>query len=325
MKVRHEQLPLWNPVEAYLERLAPGTARVMEERLRSLARELGVEHRSFGWHELVPDRLAGIRDGLLAAGVAAGTVNVALAAVRGVARTARDLGIIGAARCGELGRVRNAPTAPDILGRALSHRELSALFAACAQDHSAAGGRDQAILAAMYAGGMRAGELSALELGDWTAEPPGLRVRVGRGHALRTVLLGPRGADAVAGWVALRGSAPGRLFLPVSKGGAIAAERLRGGGVRTMLRKRAEDAGIARLTAHDVRHSAIRDLWRAGASILTVMRVVGGASAWTLERYCRSGVQDGSRIGRSKERGRTAYHRWEPAEQEPDVLALLRR
>ncbi len=91
------------------------------------------------------------------------------------------------------------------------------------------------------------------------------------------------------------------------------------------MRKRAEGAGIGRLTAHDVRHTAIRDLWRAGASVLTVRRVVGGASAWTLERYCRSGARDGSRIGRRKERGRTAYHRWEPAEREPDVLALLRR
>ena len=56
-----------------------------------------------------------------------------------------------------------------------------------------------------------------------------------------------------------------------------------------------------------------------------MVRAVGGASPWTLERYCRSRSCDGSGTGRRKGRGRTGYHRWEPAEREPDVLALLRR
>ncbi len=321
----HERLPLWNPVDAYLEGLTPKTARVMEGRLRSVARHLGVEHRRFAWHELDPDRLVSIRDGLLEAGTAPGTVNVALAAIRGIARTARDLGLIGYAGCGELVGIPNASTDPDILGRALSHREMSALFATCARDRSAAGVRDLAILSAMYAGGMRANELSALELDDWTCEPPGLRVLVGRSYALRTVLLGPKAADAVAGWIAIRGGRPGPLFLPLVKSGSIAGRRLTGSGVRAMLRERAEDAGLKGLTAHDVRHTAIRDLWRAGASVLTVMRVVGGASPMALERYCRSGSRGASGIGRAKQRGRTGYHRWEPAERDPNVLALLRR
>ncbi len=80
----YEQLPLWNPVDAYLERLTAETGRVMEGRLRSVARYLGVEYRIFGWHELDPDRLVGIRDGLLEGGMAPGTVNVTLAAIRGV-------------------------------------------------------------------------------------------------------------------------------------------------------------------------------------------------------------------------------------------------
>lgn len=321
----YEQLPLWNPVDAYLERLTPETGRVMEGRLRSVARHLGVEYRIFGWHELDSDRLSSIRCGLLGGGMAPGTVNVTLAAIRGVARAARDRGIIGYAQYGELERVPNASTDPDTLGRALSHQEMSALFATCARDRSTAGIRDLAILSAMYAGGMRANELAALELCDWTSEPPSLRVRVGRGYALRTVLLGPKAANAVAGWVSIRGGGPGPLFLPLIKSGSIVGRHLTGSGVRAMLRERAEDAGIKRLTAHDMRHTAIRDLWRAGASVLTVMRVVGGASPMALERYCRSGSRGASKIGRAKERGRTGYHRWEPTDREPDILALLRR
>jgi integrase len=323
--VRYEQLPLGNPVDVYLDGLKAETRRVMEGRLRSVACYLGVEHRGFAWHELEPERLAAIRDGLLESGVAPGTINVALAAIRGVARTARDIGIISYTRCGELVRVPNASTDPETLGRALSPREMSALFATCARDRSVAGIRDLAILSAMYAGGMRANELAALEPEDWVPEPPSLQVRVGRGYSLRTVLLGPRAADAVAGWVAIRGRGPGPLFLPLIKGGSIEGRRLTGSGVRAMLHERAEDAGIDRVTAHDMRHTAIRDLWRAGANVLTVMRVVGSASPWTLERYCRSGSRGGSGNGPAKQRGRTAYHRWEPGVREPDILALLRR
>jgi len=92
-----------------------------------------------------------------------------------------------------------------------------------------------------------------------------------------------------------------------------------------MLRDHAEAAGLEGLTAHDMLHTAIRDLWRAGASVLTVMRVVGGASPMALERYCHSGSRGDSGIGRAKQRGRTGYHRWEPAERDPNVFALLRR
>ena len=133
---------------------------------------------------------------------------------------------------------------------------MSALFATCARDHSTAGVKDLAILSAMYAGGMRASELAASEVDDWTSEPPGLRVRVGRGYALRTVQLGSKAENAVAGWVAIRGGGPGPLFPPLVKSGSIVGRRLTGSGVRVMLRKRGEDAGIGRLKAHDVRHTA---------------------------------------------------------------------
>ena len=190
---------------------------------------------------------------------------------------------------------------------------------------SVAGGRNLAILPAMYAGGMRAGELAALELGDWTEDAPDLHMWVARGCALRTVRLGPRAADVGCGWVGIRAGALARLFLPVNKGRQVACDRLTASRVRVILRKLVGDAGLEGLTAHDVRHTAIHDLWRAGTSVLTVMRAVGGASPRTLERGCRSRSSGASGIGRAKERGWTGYHRREHAERDQDILALLRR
>ena len=180
------------------------------------------------------------------------------------------------------------------------------------------------MLSALYATGMRATELVALEPEDWAHEPPSLRIRSGRGRKERTVLLGTRAADAVAGWEALRGETPGRLFLPLNKGGLVAGERMTSGGVHGIVRKRSERAGIKPLSAQDIRHTAVAHLWRQGVAPLTLLRILGDSSLWTLERYChgRPAVS-----GRARRRGWTPYHRWEETERDysVDVLALVRR
>ena len=180
------------------------------------------------------------------------------------------------------------------------------------------------MLSTLYATGMRTTELVALEPGDWTHEPPSLRIRSGRSRKERTALLGTRVADAVAGWAATRGGVPGRLFLPLNRGGLVAGERMTSGGVHGIVRKRSEQAGVEQLSAQDIRHTAIAHLWRQGASPLTLLRILGDTSLSTLERYCH---QHPTEAGRAKRRGRTPYHRWEESERdyEVDVLALVRR
>ncbi len=284
-----------------------------------------VRHEDFDWREMDGDLLEHVRDGLLGAGVAPGTVNVALAAVRGVVRVARDLELVSYERYAGLEAVRGLPRDPEPVGRAATGRELDALFAVCARDGSAGGVRDLAMVAALYAGGMHASELVALELKDWSPEPASLSVRSGREYQLQTILLGPRAADAVAGWVAIRGRRPGHLFLPISKGGGISGDGMTAHAVYGVTTTRSKAAGLQPpLTPHDLRRTTIRDLTRAGAGPLTVKRIVGAASLWTLERYRDAGLR---RDRRAKRRGQTPYHKWEEVEIGPDVdvFALLRR
>ena len=96
------------------------------------------------------------------------------------------------------------------------------------------------------------------------------------------------------------------------------------GGVHGIVRKRSEQAGIKPLSAQDIRHTAVAHLWRQGVAPLTLLRILGDSSLWTLERYCHGRPAVSDRVRRS---GRTQYHRWEEAERdyEVDVLALVRR
>jgi integrase/recombinase XerD len=96
-------------------------------------------------------------------------------------------------------------------------------------------------------------------------------------------------ARAVGDWVALRGAAPGALFLPVNKGGAIRGAGLSAAAIYKVLQKRLGQAGVAELSPHDFRRTFVGDLLDAGIDLATVQQLAGHASVTTTARYDRRG------------------------------------
>jgi Phage integrase family len=90
----------------------------------------------------------------------------------------------------------------------------------------------------------------------------------------------------------VRGDAPGPLFVPVDKAGKMTMRRMIGSAVLYMLRRRAEDAGVARFSPHDLRRSFVGDLLDAGADISTVQRLAWHAQVTTTQRYDRRGERE---------------------------------
>ncbi len=297
----------WPLLDEYLSGLTPATRAVMRSRLKAAAAVLGADCEEVRWHELTAERVDRIREALLAGGTAPGTVNVGLAAIRGLARTAYDLRMMEYTQWHAIRELRNCPDEPAPTGRPAKGRELAALFAAARSDRGAAGVRDTALLAALYAGALECREAVELDLTDYLPESPALRVGEDREHRCREVLLGDRAADAIAGWVAIRGVRPGQLFLRIGKAGNIAEGGLSAHAVFRILQKRSRQAGIEPLTPRDIRHTAIRDLYEAGVNLPTLRRMAGQASLLTVERYCR---RQGKRSARIAWHGQTAYHRW---------------
>ena len=124
----------------------------MRSRLKAAAAVLGADYEEVRWHELTAERVDRIREALLASGTTAGTVNVGPAAIRGLARTAYDLRMMEYPQWHAIRELRNGPREPAPTGRVAKGREFAALLAACGSDRGAAGVRDTALLAAMYAG-----------------------------------------------------------------------------------------------------------------------------------------------------------------------------
>ena len=223
--------PLVDPLAAYLATLAPKSQTVVMERLSTVARLIGVDAAAMPWHELrahhldyIKGRLAE-KDPITDKKRAPATINLTLAALRGVLKQARNQNLLTDEEYRRVTEVKGARGSRLPAGRAVPGGELKALVEACYRDPSPADARDAAILAVLYIGGVRRAEVVGLALSDYTADPPTLRIRHGKGDKERQAPL-TASAAVVSAWLAHRGDHPGRLFLPVSQIGDVHGDGL---------------------------------------------------------------------------------------------------
>jgi site-specific recombinase XerC len=281
-----------NPAAVYLASLRQTGREAVRSRLRKVAAMLGASGDGDAW-QAVPWQLlryqhvAAIIARLQEAGEAPATVNLALAALRGVARASFNLGHIKADDLARIQSVKRVRGERLPRGRSVSAGELGALMRACA-DGTPAGTRDAAIIGLLYAAGLRRAEVAALNADDYEPET-GSVVVVGKGGKMRKVFVSNGAADALADWMALRGEESGPLFHPVNKGGQIGSDRIGPQAIYGMLKKRARNGAVKDLSPHDLRRSFVGDLLDAGADLATVQTLAGHASPGTTSRYDRRG------------------------------------
>ncbi len=180
------------------------------------------------------------------------------------------------------------PKAHKPLPPALNAAEARSLLEAAAvhaDDGSALGLRDVAILELLYATGIRVGELCGLDVDDVDRARRVVRV-LGKGRKERTVPYGVPADLAIGSW--LEKGRP-ELFTP----GAGAAMFLGARGrrmdqraVRTLVHARlAEVPDAPDMGPHGLRHTAATHLLEGGADLRTVQEMLGHASLATTQIY----------------------------------------
>ena len=151
-----------SPAAFYLSRLSPGTRKRTQRTLEAIAAliagaPLGAD--VLPWQKLRYEHTQAIR-AALAERYAPATVNVYLAALRGTLKECWRLELMTDADYHRAIDVENISSETLPAGRELQHGELRALTRSCA-DGSSAGARDAALLAVLYAGGLRRAEARA--------------------------------------------------------------------------------------------------------------------------------------------------------------------
>ncbi|HEU5043033.1 MAG TPA: tyrosine recombinase XerC [Nocardioidaceae bacterium] len=188
----------------------------------------------------------------------------------------------------DAGSLLGTPKAHRTLPPALRLDEVRGLLDAAAtraDDGSAVGVRDVAILELLYATGIRVGELCGLDVDDVDHERSLVRV-FGKGRKERSVPFGRPAARALDTWLA-RGRpelmAPGAgaaLFL------GARGRRVDQRAVRTLVHARLADVpGAPDLGPHGLRHTAATHLLEGGADLRAVQELLGHASLATTQIY----------------------------------------
>jgi integrase/recombinase XerC len=188
----------------------------------------------------------------------------------------------------DVGASLRSPKAHQVLPPVLRQDEARGLIDAAtrlADDGSATGLRDVAMLELLYATGVRVGELVGLDVDDVDRSRNVVRV-FGKGRKERTVPFGNPAAHAVDAWLQ-RGRpqlvAPGAgaaLFL------GTRGRRIDQRAVRTLVHRRiAEVPGAPDIGPHGLRHTAATHLLEGGADLRSVQELLGHASLATTQLY----------------------------------------
>ncbi len=286
-------LPLdQNPAAIYLASLRSSGRQTMRTGLNVSAHILSNgQHNalSLPWGELRYQHTAALRVQLQER-YAPATTNKILSAVRRVLQEAWRLDQIPSEEYQRTIDFKNVSGKRLPKGRALKRTEVKNLLVNCQDDERPLGKRDRAILALLYAGGLRRSEAVALNLADYDPTENAVRVRSGKGDKERIVYLAEGIQEPLLEWLKVRGDYIGPLFCPISwKSNLLTTRRLSDQAIAYLLGQRVKAAGIDPASPHDFRRTFISNLLEAGADISTVQQLAGHASVTTTARYDRRG------------------------------------
>lgn len=181
----------------------------------------------------------------------------------------------------------SAPKIPEQPVEIVTDDDMRALMAVTA-GRSFRDRRDRALIRCMWDMGLRRAELHGITLADLDLQARTIRVH-GKGRRDRFVVFGAKTQAALFAYVRARAkhrdaATTTALWLVDVDGtrhrGAIGYE-----GIRTMLKNRGDEAGVADLYPHRFRHTAAHANLRAGMEEGDLMRLMGWNTRVMVDRY----------------------------------------
>ena len=214
------------------------------------------------------------------------TVNQRLAAVRALAQEAADAELLAQSEAAAIQRVRGERASGVRLGNWLTKDEVDQALRSVDRS-TPRGKRDYAMLAVLFATGLRRRELVELHVsaiqerdGQWGF----LGIR-GKGGRVRNISLPSWVRAAVLDWLRSAEIASGAIFRSITRHGKVGECEMSDESVKLILSQTMTLVGHPNFRPHDARRTCAR-LCRAGnASLEDVQELLGHSSIQTTERY----------------------------------------
>lgn len=278
-----------NAALAYLISLdSKGSRETMSSFLNIIARLIGQQSLyECNWAAMHRHHVQAVIEMLKNAGRSPSTLNTYLSAMKGVALEAWNLKQIDTDTYQRIKTIKSVKGSRLPKGRALNRVELDRLFAACLEDNSIIGIRDLAIFSVLVGSGMRRSEIVSLDIENIIVSDHSLRV-IGKGNKERLVFVPQEAWSNLMRWIEeCRGNQAGPLFSRIRKQGDITGKRLSDQAIYYLLEKRQVEAGLEKVTPHDLRRTVATMLDNNGESLATIKDYLGHASINTTQRYIR--------------------------------------
>src|SRR5277367_1297524 len=219
-------------------------------------------------------------------GLAPGTTNVRMAAVRRLAYEAADSGLLTPELAAGIHRVKGVRKLGSRLGNWLTASEASAFWQS-PDGRTLTGKRNRAMLAILLGCGLRRRELAELTLESLQRREERWAIvdLVGKGRHIRTVPVPNWVKATLDAWLAAAGISNGPLFRCVCRAGKLWGHGISEKTVWHVVKKAAISLEIPRLAPHDLRRSCARLCHDAGGELEQIQFLLGHVSVQTTERY----------------------------------------
>lgn len=283
-----------SPYSIYLSSLAPSGRKAMAVLLNQCAVLFGhqgiAEH--YAWHTLDFEKVHNVRSIMIDADYAASTINMTLAALRGVAKAAFNLKQMDADDVMRINAVKPVKGNAARTGRRLSENEIQQLLSGCkALVYPTTKARAKAMLLVGLGAGLRCSEICSLDATDLDMAQGLLSIKKGKGRKYRRIFLAQEIITALKKWLGYRGMNDGPLFSRLLKNGKMTDNRLSTSGLTHALKELQVVSGVINFTPHDLRRTFITRLIEKNVDLNTVRQLAGHSDVNTTIKYDKRDVQ----------------------------------
>ncbi|WP_448211568.1 tyrosine-type recombinase/integrase [Colwellia sp. MEBiC06753] len=275
--------------EIYLLSLQSQQSRVtMNSLLNVIAKRFQNKktHQQVDWSQLNYQRILMLLSDLSSEGKSPATINIYLSALKGVGKEAWRCKLISVEDYQHIKEIKRVKGSRTTKGRALELDELNQLIDYCMMQDGVIAMRDAAVIALVYGAGLRRHEAAGLMLSDLDLQDASLRV-LGKGNKERVNALHQRILEILDVWLIERGLEAGPLFLRARKGNRLVNEPISGQTIYDIIIRRYKEAGLKRLTPHDLRRTFATKLLENGEDVFLVQDLMGHSSVETTKNYDR--------------------------------------
>lgn len=290
--------PPADPYEVYLNSLESAESRrTMRGALDRIAKILTGDDTATGagqpWWGLRYEHTSKVRAALIdyrdaknPDGYSPTHINKHLIALRRVLRVCWRMELMSADDYQRAADVKNVKGKRLPAGRNIHRDELGAMLRAAGDDDGPAGVRDRALIALLYATGLRRSEAASLLVENFDHAERQIRI-IGKGNKERAVPVSLAAVPILDEWLNLLGTRRGPMFRPIDRHGNIRSSAMSPRAVGYIVDRTRKQAGLPPLATHDFRRTFIGDFIDNGGDLVQAQQIAGHASATTTAQYDR--------------------------------------